>query len=48
MRGGILTNESVDLGQRSRELVEYYREHIASEKPQVGYWFLREQMREKR
>ncbi len=31
-------NESVDLGQRSRELIAYYKSHMAPDEPLMGYW----------
>lgn len=37
-------NESVDLGQRSDEIADYYHAHIQPETPLYGYWTMREQL----
>jgi tetratricopeptide (TPR) repeat protein len=37
-------NESVDLGQRSDEMIAYYRAHIAPEQLRYGYWTEEEQL----
>ncbi len=38
-------NESVDLGQRTPELIAYYKSHIAPAPVMVGYMALREQLK---
>jgi hypothetical protein len=38
-------NESVDLGQRTGELIAFDKAHIAPDELLVGYWALREQMK---
>lgn len=37
-------NESVDLGQRSDEIADFYHAHIQPETPLYGYWTMREQL----
>lgn len=38
-------NESVDLGQRSNELVAYAKEHISPAEPIIGYWTLKQHLK---
>jgi hypothetical protein len=38
-------NESVDLGQRGDEIIDFAKAHVSPDEPLINYWMLRQQMK---